>query len=108
MEAPEDLGISFGDNRKGCKLLLTSRFYNVLRNDMDTQKQFRVGVLFENEARNLFENMVGDLAKTPEIQPNMLKIVKECSGLPIAIIKVANTLENEKHKYVWEIALNLF
>ena len=44
---------------------------------MDTQKQFPVGVLFENEARNLFENIVGDLAKTPGIQPNMLKIVKE-------------------------------
>ncbi|XP_030958838.1 disease resistance protein At4g27190-like [Quercus lobata] len=104
----EDLGISFGDDQKGCKLLLTSRFYNVLCNDMDTQKQFQVGVLSENEARNLFENIVGDLAKTPEIQPNMLKIVKECSGLPIAITTVANTLKNEKDKHVWEDAVNLF
>ncbi|KAL0005341.1 hypothetical protein SO802_012902 [Lithocarpus litseifolius] len=100
----EDLGISFGDDQKGCKLLLTSRFYNV----MDTQKQFPVGVLLENEARNLFENIVGDLAKTPEIQPNMLKIVKECSGLPIAITTVANTLKNAKDIYVWEDAVNLF
>ena len=75
---------------------------------MDTQKQFPVGVLFENEARNLFENIVGDLAKTPEIQPNMLKIVKECSGLPIAITTVANTLKNEKDIHVWEDAVNLF
>ena len=104
----EDLGISFGDDQKGCKLLLTSRFYNVICNDMDTQKQFPVGVLFENEARNLFENIVGDLAKTPEIQPNMIKIVKECSGLPIAITTVANTLKNEKDKHVWEDAVNLF
>nr|POE92916.1 disease resistance protein [Quercus suber] len=104
----EDLGISLGDDQKGCKLLLTSRFSNVLCNDMDTQKQFPVGVLFENEARNLFENIVGDLAKTPEIQPNMLKIVKECSGLPIAITTVANTLKNEKDTYVWEDAVNLF
>ena len=32
----EELGIfSFGDDNKGCKLLLTSRFYNVVCNDMD-------------------------------------------------------------------------
>jgi hypothetical protein len=36
----EALGIPFGDDKKGCKILLTSRFHNVLRNDMDTQKEF--------------------------------------------------------------------
>ena len=104
----EDLGISFGDDQKGCKLLLTSRFYTVLCNDMDTQKQFPVGVLFENEAINLFENIVGDLAEMPEIQPNMLEIVKECSGLPIAITTVANTLKNVTEIYVWKDVVNQF
>ncbi|XP_030927939.1 probable disease resistance protein At4g27220 [Quercus lobata] len=104
----EYLGISFGDDQKGCKLLLTSRFYNVLCNDMDTQKQIPVEVLLKNEARNLFEKIVGDLAKRPEIQPNMLKIVEECSGLPIAIKTVANTLKNEKDIKVWEDAVNMF
>ena len=102
------LGIPFGDDQKGCKLLLTSRFHDVLYNGMDTKHLFLVGVLSEDEAMNLFEKIVGDLAKTPEIQPNMLEIVKECSGLPIAITTVANTLKNEKDIHVWEDAVNLF
>ncbi|XP_050275389.1 probable disease resistance protein At4g27220 isoform X2 [Quercus robur] len=104
----EYLGISFGDDQKGCKLLLTSRSRDLLSKYVDTPKQFQVGVLFENEARKLFENIVGDLAKTPEIQPNMLKIVKECSGLPIAITTVANTLKNVTEIYVWKDVVNQF
>ncbi|XP_050275403.1 disease resistance protein At4g27190-like [Quercus robur] len=74
----EALGIfSFGDDNKGCKLLLTSRFYNVVCKDMDTQKQFEVKVFLNDEARNLFEKIGGDLAKTSEIKPTMLQIVEE-------------------------------
>ena len=102
----EALGISFGDDDKGCKLLLTSRFYNVVCNDMDTQKQFEVKVFLDHEARNLFEKIVGDLAKTSEIKPTMLQIVKECAGLPIAITTVAKALKNRKNIDVWECALN--
>ena len=63
---------------------------------MDTQKQFEVKVFLDHEARNLFEKIVGDLAKTSEIKPTMLKIVEECAGLPIAITTVANALKNQK------------
>nr|POE92923.1 disease resistance protein [Quercus suber] len=103
----EALGIfSFGDDNKGCKLLLTSRFYNVVCNDMDTQKQFEVKVFSNDEARNLFEKIVGDLAKTSEIKPTMLQIVEECAGLPIAITTVANALKNQKNPRIWKDFLN--
>jgi hypothetical protein len=92
-------GISFGDDKKGCKILLTSRFHNVLRNDMNTQKEFQVGVLSDNEARNLFQKIVVGLTKTPEIQATMEEIIKECAGLPIAITTVANCVEKSgEHK----------
>ncbi|XP_075656718.1 disease resistance protein At4g27190-like [Castanea sativa] len=98
----EALGISFGNDKKGSKLLLTSRFHNVVCNDMDTQKQFEVGVLSGDEARNLFEGIVGEFAKTPKMQPYMHQIVKECAGLPIAITTVANALKNQTNIYVWK------
>ncbi|KAL0005342.1 hypothetical protein SO802_012903 [Lithocarpus litseifolius] len=103
----EALGIfSFGDDNKGCKLLLTSRFYKVVCNDMDTQRQFEVKVFLNNEARNLFEKIVGDLAKTSEIKPTMLQIGEECAGLPIAITTVANALKNQKNPRIWKDFLN--
>nr|POE69749.1 disease resistance protein [Quercus suber] len=98
----ESLGISFGDDKKGCKLLLTSRFHNVVCNGMGTQKRVKVGVLSDAEARNLFEGIVGEFAKTPKIQPYMHQIVKECAGLPIAITTVAKALKNQTNIYVWK------
>ncbi|KAL4637752.1 hypothetical protein ACB092_03G098800 [Castanea dentata] len=102
----EALGIFFGDDQKGCKLLLTSRFQNILRDFMDTQMQFAVGVLSDDEAINLFEKIVGDFAKTGEFKSNMHQIVKECAGLPIAITTVAKALKNKKNIDVWKYALN--
>ena len=89
----ETLGIFFGEDQKGCKLLLTSRLQSTLR-DMGTQKQFPVEVLSDNEAISLFEKIVGDLAG--EFKSKMPQIVKECAGLPIAITTVANALKNRK------------
>ena len=99
----EALGIFFGDDQKGCKLLLTSRLQSTLR-DMDTQMLFPVGVLSDNEPISLFEKIVGDLAG--EFKSIMPQIVKECAGLPIAITTVANALKNRKNIGVWKYALN--
>nr|POF04944.1 disease resistance protein [Quercus suber] len=98
----ESLGISVGDDKNGCKLLLTSRFHNVVCNGMGTQKQVKVGVLSDDEPRNLFEGIVGEFAKTPKIQRYMLQIVKECAGLPIAITTVAKALKNQTNIYIWK------
>jgi hypothetical protein len=56
----EALGISFEDDQKGCKILLTSRSRDVLGRDMDAQEIFPVGVLLDNEATYLFRKIVGD------------------------------------------------
>ena len=74
-------------NRNGCR----NGIYNIA---MNTQKEFEVGVLLENEAKNLFEKIVVSLTKTHEIQDTMKEIIKECGGLPIAITTVANALKN--------------
>ncbi|KAM3734383.1 hypothetical protein ACB098_10G010700 [Castanea mollissima] len=101
----EDLGISFGDDRKGSKLLLTSRSRDVLDKDMDAEKIFQVEVLSNDEAKFLFVKIVGDFAETLNFQSTMVEVVKECAGLPIAITTVANTLKNQRNPNVWKDAL---
>nr|POE99974.1 disease resistance protein [Quercus suber] len=101
----EDLGISFGNDHKGSKLLLTSRFRDVLATDMDAQEIFSVGVLLNDEAKYFFSKIVGDLAENLNFQSTMVEVVKECAGLPIAITTVANTLKNQKNPNVWKDAL---
>ncbi|XP_030959735.1 probable disease resistance protein At4g27220 [Quercus lobata] len=98
-------GISFGDDHKGSKLLLTSRFRDVLGTDMDAQEIFSVGVLSNDEAKYLFSKIVGDLAENLNFQSTMVELVKECAGLPIAITTVANALKNQKKPNVWKDAL---
>ncbi|XP_065619876.1 probable disease resistance protein At4g27220 [Quercus suber] len=99
------LGISFGDNSKGSKLLLTSRFRDVLDKDMDAEKIFHVDILSNEEAIFLFVKIVGDFAETLNFQSTMVGVVEECAGLPIAITTVANTLKNQKNPNVWKDAL---
>ncbi|XP_060675348.1 disease resistance protein At4g27190-like isoform X2 [Ziziphus jujuba] len=100
----EDIGISFGDDNEGYKILLTSRSQEVLYNDMGVELNFLVGVLSESEATNLFDKIVGDTVRKLSIQPLASEIVKECAGLPIAIATVANALRNKSHQ-VWKNAL---
>ena len=98
-------GISFGDDHKGSKLLLTSRFQDVLGTYMDPQRIFNVEVLSNDEAKYLFSKIVGDFFETLNYQSTMVEVVKECAGLPIAITTVANALKNQKNPNVWKNAL---
>ncbi|KAF3944595.1 hypothetical protein CMV_028952 [Castanea mollissima] len=102
----ESRGISFGDDQKGSKLLLTSRFRDVLSTDMDSQEIFSVGALSDDEAKHLFSKIVGNFfAETLDFQSTMVEVVKECAGLPIAITTVANALKSRKDLKIWKDAV---
>ncbi|KAF3453156.1 hypothetical protein FNV43_RR03593 [Rhamnella rubrinervis] len=102
----KDVGIPFAIHQKGCKILLTTRFSDVLdRMDVETNGIFNVSVLLEHEATRLFRQIVGDQTeKDDDFQGLEAEIVKECGGLPIAITTVASALKN-KYRAVWENAL---
>ncbi|XP_060667923.1 probable disease resistance protein At4g27220 [Ziziphus jujuba] len=70
------LGITFGNDRNQCKMLLTSRFHDVMENDMSADMIFLLRELSDNEAK----------------------------GLPIAIETVANALKN-KTSSIWKNAM---
>ncbi|KAF7850501.1 hypothetical protein BT93_L5452 [Corymbia citriodora subsp. variegata] len=92
----KEIGIPCGNDNKvrGCKLLLTSRYRNVLRIDMGTDQEFRLNELEQGEARRLFERTVEDRINDPDIKPMVDGVVKNCGGLPLLILSVAKRLKH--------------
>ena len=101
----DKIGIpSPADHHKGCKLVLTSRYKDVLLNQMGTQKNFQVEHLKEEESWILFKNRAGDSIEEPDLRPIATEVAKECAGLPIAIVTLATALKN-KSLSVWKDAM---
>ncbi|WJX68000.1 hypothetical protein P8452_52415 [Trifolium repens] len=100
-----DLGVPFGNDHKGCKLVVTSRDLNVLNCEIGTQKEFRLEVLLEDDSWKLFEKMAGDVVQEFNIKPIAEKVAKCCAGLPLLIVTVAKALR-KKHVSAWKDALN--
>ncbi|KAG5552144.1 hypothetical protein RHGRI_010296 [Rhododendron griersonianum] len=98
-----DIGIPFGDDHKGCKILVTSRSEEVC-NDMGAQKKFPVQILHKEEAWNLFKEMAGIPEDDINFQSTKMAVANECGGLPIAIVTVARALKG-KGKSSWDSAL---
>ncbi|XP_017977014.1 PREDICTED: probable disease resistance protein At1g61310 [Theobroma cacao] len=100
----EEVGIPFGNQHKGCKILLTSRDQNVLSNGMDAEKTFSIGDLDDEEAWDLFRKMVGDSVESAELRSTAIEVAQRCARLPLAIATVARALRN-KSLFAWEDAL---
>ncbi|XP_044475553.1 uncharacterized protein LOC123203298 isoform X1 [Mangifera indica] len=88
------------DEKERCAILLTTRKLDVL-NQMETQKNILVEPLAGDDARSLFEKIVGDLSDKHGIAA---EIVEKCAGLPLAITLIANALKR-KSDYAWKDAL---
>ncbi|KAI8558710.1 hypothetical protein RHMOL_Rhmol04G0118200 [Rhododendron molle] len=98
-----DIGIPFGDDHKGCKILVTSRSDKVC-NDMGAQKKIPVQILHKEEAWNLFKEMAAISEDDTNFQSAKMAVANECGGLPIAIVTVARALKG-KGKSSWDSAL---
>ncbi|XP_052299399.1 disease resistance protein RPS2-like [Citrus sinensis] len=99
----EAVGIPFGDDHKGCKLLLTARDRNVLFR-MGSQKNFSIDILNEEEAWRLFKLMADDHVENRELQSTATEVAQACKGLPIALTTIARALRN-KSVPEWKSAL---
>ncbi|XP_039162977.1 probable disease resistance protein At4g27220 [Eucalyptus grandis] len=91
-----EVGIPCGyDNKvRGCKLLLTSRYRDVLCIDMGSDQEFQLNILKDREARRLFESIVGDKVRDPEFKHSVDGVVKNCDGLPLLIVSLAKRLKH--------------
>ncbi|XP_045801152.1 probable disease resistance protein At4g27220 [Trifolium pratense] len=101
----EEVGIPFGNDHKGCKLVVTSRDLNVLNREMGTQKEFRLEVLLEDDSWKLFEKMAGDVVQDFNIKPIAIEVARRCAGLPLLIVTVAKALR-KKSFFDWKSTLN--
>ncbi|XP_027334921.1 probable disease resistance protein At4g27220 [Abrus precatorius] len=99
-----EVGVPFGEDHEGCKLLVTSRNLTVLDNDLDAQKVYRLEILSEDESWRLFGERGGDAVKNDSIQPVAMKVAKSCGGLPLLIVTVVEALKN-RDLYAWKEAL---
>ncbi|KAI3853440.1 hypothetical protein MKX03_037401 [Papaver bracteatum] len=90
------VGIPYGQN-KGCKVVVTTRILKNFCGSYKFQESFEVKTIKEDESWDLFMKNVGDV---PDIDVAR-DIVKECNGLPIALVVLGRALRN-KDTLVWE------
>ncbi|XP_031263110.1 disease resistance protein At4g27190-like [Pistacia vera] len=98
----DDIGIPFGENHRGCKIVITSRSINVC-DQMNCQKKFIVETLSKQDSWALFKELAGAVVETTDINPIARDVAAKCGGLPIAIVTVAGALKG-KNKHVWSNA----
>ncbi|KAK9218759.1 hypothetical protein WN943_007396 [Citrus x changshan-huyou] len=99
------VGIPHGDYHKGCKVLLTARSIDTLSKKMDSQQNFLIGALGEEEAWSLFKKMAGDYVEGSELKWVARDVAKECAGLPVSIVTVARALRDNNSLFDWRDAL---
>ncbi|XP_061375401.1 probable disease resistance protein At1g61300 [Gastrolobium bilobum] len=102
----EEIGIPGRDDRKGCRVFLTTRKVRVCKL-MGSTSIINLDLLSNEDAWTLFMKHAVLSDSTPQSLLNKgLKIVLECKGLPIAISVLAKSLKDEKREEEWDEAIN--
>ncbi|KAH9623067.1 hypothetical protein KSS87_015678 [Heliosperma pusillum] len=79
-----------------CTLLITTREEQVCKlMDVQERNTFKVGLLNEREALNLFENQTEKKADNGEFKPVVDRLLRKCGGLPLAIAATASALRGK-------------
>ncbi|XP_030441837.2 disease resistance protein At4g27190-like [Syzygium oleosum] len=100
----KDVGVPHGDDQAKCKIVLTTRSFDVCR-DMMTDEAIKVEVLREEAAWDLFMQSAGDAAKVSDIEPIAQEICKRCCGLPLAIKTVGKSMRSKRMIELWKDTL---
>jgi len=98
--------VGIPEKLKGCKVILTTRSETVCHRIACNHK-IQVKPLFEGEAWTLFkENLGRDIALSLEVEGIAKDIARECAGLPLGIIAVAESLRGVDDLHQWRNTLN--
>uniref|UniRef100_A0A7C9AXD0 NB-ARC domain-containing protein n=1 Tax=Opuntia streptacantha TaxID=393608 RepID=A0A7C9AXD0_OPUST len=99
-----EIGIPYGNDHNGCKVLLSTRREQVCVS-MDCQKKVCVTLLEDDEAWQLFKQNTGKILAdpSPELEPVAKKVCRECAGLPLALLVVGRALR-DKRLVDWKLA----
>ncbi|GKU91021.1 hypothetical protein SLEP1_g4951 [Rubroshorea leprosula] len=100
----KDVGIPEPTVQNGCKIVITSRSIEVCK-FLDCQI-VEVQSLSQEESLTLFLNKVGhDVLQISGLEKILKLIVKECAGLPLAIVVIAGSMKGVDEIEVWRNAL---
>lgn len=87
------LKVAFPNNKKGSRVLITTRFNHVATHANPTSEPYRLNFLTPEAGQELLRSKVFGENKCPEpLQKHELKIVDKCGGLPLAIVVIAGIL----------------
>ncbi|XP_031376375.1 disease resistance protein At4g27190-like [Punica granatum] len=101
----EDVGVPQGDNQGKCKIIMTTRVFDVCR-DMMTDEDIKVDVLNDDASWNLFAQMAGQEVEREDINCLARAICRKCCGLPLAIRTVAMSMRTKKMIELWRDTLH--
>ncbi|XP_059441574.1 disease resistance protein At4g27190-like [Corylus avellana] len=101
----DKLGVPQPEDHKGSKILLTTRSFDVCRH-MSTVDDVKVAVLNAEESWQLFSRNAGSVASLEHIKPSAEAIVRECCGLPLALVAMGVAMNKKTKVEQWRHALN--
>ncbi|GLT50807.1 hypothetical protein SLA2020_242690 [Shorea laevis] len=100
----KEVGIPYPNAQNGCKVVVTSRSVEVC--SYLRCKIVIVQPLSQDESLKLFLDTVGDgVLQIPRLEEILKFIVKECAGLPLAIVLIAGSMRGVDDVNVWRNAL---
>ncbi|CAL5411989.1 unnamed protein product [Camellia sinensis] len=102
-----DVGIPFGNDHPGCKIVITTRREQVCRtmgNEWEKTKIVWLDVLPEQDSWDLFGKNVGDVVASFALNDVAREVCKECGGLPIAVVTVAKAMKGKSNLEEWKNA----
>ncbi|KAI9187481.1 hypothetical protein LWI28_028694 [Acer negundo] len=95
------IGIPFGNDHKGCTILLTTRQQQVCIS-MRCQSRIQLDTLNDEEGLILFKKQVSISNDSPALNDVAKEVVGECGGLPLAIEAIGCALR-EKSIDEWKV-----
>ncbi|XP_058074900.1 disease resistance protein At4g27190-like [Magnolia sinica] len=100
-----DVGIPSTNSLEGCKIIFTTRNEDVCQG-MESQVDIQVKVLSEEESWKLFKEKAGAVVDNSSLQSKAKEVLKECGGLPLAIITLGRALRGRRNPKEWDNALS--
>ncbi|XP_010029460.2 disease resistance protein SUMM2 [Eucalyptus grandis] len=94
--------VGIPDKADNIKLVLTTRSFEVCR-QMQCQEMIKIEPLSHIEAESLFlEELGSEVTLNLETRPVVESIVRECAGLPLAIITMARSMRGVTDVFEWK------